>query len=376
MFGRPGSGSGVKSDISIDADALVGRAGSGNIGSIAKSDLNLPLASLSSAPGYSVLGKATTGAGARGDITIGANSTLVRSGSGNISSLSIGADSVLGRDGSGNLTSVGFSVINSKNTLSSVLSNGSNADGKAPVGIGALGFGSSQYPGQVMLERSNLKLSAETEYVRTDLHDDYRVLFTAAGGTQGGGVSYPLGPPEIGGLRYFKRTFMVRSGSTGTNNYSEVKLFKTGAVGSTSYLYGEGSDSSFFGVGINNPPGGPSYWSAWGEVTAFIINTSGDTRWNRMRFLCRQGWFGQGATTPTSISKVFYNNIGGSSPSQLTDRYPRTLIENNLPVFLEEINDGSTGTPAIGIITRGVNMIITVKGAVHTGGVLPKPTEW
>jgi hypothetical protein len=89
-------------------------------------------AKLRNSAGFSVIGKATTGAGAPADIAISGNSVLARAGTGNLASLSVSGDRVLGRDGTGNLAgitidnnhiSASAGIVNSKLANSSITVN-------------------------------------------------------------------------------------------------------------------------------------------------------------------------------------------------------------------------------------------------------------
>ena len=99
-------------------------------------------AKLRNSAGFSVIGKATTGAGDPADIAISGNSVLARAGTGNLASLSVSDDRVLGRDGTGNLGGITIDnnhISASAGIVNSKLANSSITVNSVEISLGASG---------------------------------------------------------------------------------------------------------------------------------------------------------------------------------------------------------------------------------------------
>ncbi len=97
--GRSATGTGDPADITLAADRVLGRSGSGNVGGIQIvtnhiTDANVTDAKLANMTGFSIKGKATTGSGVPADITVAADRVIGRSGSGDVDDIQIVANHI------------------------------------------------------------------------------------------------------------------------------------------------------------------------------------------------------------------------------------------------------------------------------------------
>lgn len=153
LLGRAAASGGVRSDIAIPANSLVGRSGSGNIGSISFTSGALPLTILNNAAAYTVAARPSGTAGVRTDVAVG-------------------EASVIGRLGSGDISSIPISSIASSQDLESVLTAGNSAGNNSITNVSDVSSGTITINGPSS-SSATISLKANGDLVSTSGGTEY-----------------------------------------------------------------------------------------------------------------------------------------------------------------------------------------------------------